>query len=377
MAIQSEFLLAINQIAAERGVEVESILTAVEAAISAAYRKDHELSEEDLIECKIDRETGEISMSLNGKDVKSEGLGRVAAQTAKQVMAQKIREAEKEAMMVEFETKIGSIENANIQRMVGPDVIVEIGKITALLPSTEQIKGEWYKSGQKIKVFLLRIDEDLNGGNLIVSRNTPLMLQALFENEVPEISNGTVEIKSIAREAGSRSKVAVISNAEGVDPIGACVGQRGTRIEAIMNELKDEKVDIIEWKDNIADFIRNSLSPSKPVSVEIDEENHSAIVIVPDDQQSLAIGKEGQNVRLAAKLTGWDIDIKGESEESSVEVSEVKDDIFEGLDEKIVEKLKTNNINTKEDIEKVISGEIKIKGIGVSGIENIKKQFEN
>src|SRR5581483_5403963 len=174
----------------------------------------------------------------------------------------------KESMIKEFEGKLGMIETANVQRMAGPDVIVEIGKATALLPASEQIKGERYRSGRKLKVYLLNIDKNLAGGTLFVSRNTPLMLQALFANEVPEISNGSVEIKAIAREAGSRSKVAVSSNVEGIDPIGSCVGQRGIRIDAIMNELGNEKVDIIEWSDDTQKFIKNALSPAKPISVQ-------------------------------------------------------------------------------------------------------------
>ncbi len=376
MAILSEFLLAINQIAAERSINVEDVLGAVEFAVAAAYKKDHSVDEEDLVEATIDRETGEIQISVNGKTVQSEGFGRIAAQTAKQVIFQKIREAEKESMIKEYEGKIGSIETANVQRMAGPDVIVEIGKATALLPSSEQIKGERYRSGQKLKVYLLNIDKTTTSGNIIVSRNTPLMLHSLFENEVPEISNGSVEIKALAREAGSRSKVAVFSNVEGIDPIGSCVGQRGIRIDAIMNELGNEKVDIIEWNEDIARFIKNALSPAKPVAIKIDEANHSALVIVPDDQQSLAIGKEGQNVRLAAKLTGWDIDIKGETEMNEVAKapapSEESTDIFPGLDKKISEKLILAGINTKEQLEKVASGETKVKGVGPKAVDVIK-----
>lgn len=382
MAIQSEFLLAINQIAAERGIDVDSVLKAVEFAVAAAYKKDHDVAEEDEVEAYIDRETGDILVKVNEKEADSEGFGRIAAQTAKQVIFQKIREAEKESMIRDFEGKIGTIETANVQRMAGPDVIVEIGKATALLPATEQIKGERYRSGQKIKVYLLQIDKNLAGGTLLVSRNTPLMLQSLFENEVPEISNGSVEIKALAREAGSRSKVAVFSNVEGIDPIGSCVGQRGIRIDAIMNELGNEKVDIIEWSDETGRFIKNALSPAKPIAISINEANHSAQVTVTDDQQSLAIGKEGQNVRLAAKLTGWDIDIKGETEVRetpetvSSEESPSDEGIFPGLDEKLKAKLVDAGIKTKEDLQKVVNGEVKVKGVGPKALELLKPFVE-
>jgi N utilization substance protein A len=381
MAIQSEFLLAINQIAAERGIDIESVLTAVEFAISAAYKKDHAVVEEDEVTATIDRETGDMRVFVNGKEVSSEGFGRIAAQTAKQVIFQKIREAEKESMIKDFEGKVGTIETANVQRMAGPDVIVEMGKATALLPASEQIKSERYRSGQKFKVYILGIDKTTAGGNIIVSRNTPLILQALFENEVPEISNGSVDIKALAREAGSRSKVAVTSNVEGIDPIGSCVGQRGIRIDAIMNELGNEKVDIIEWDPEIAKFIKNALSPAKPIAITIDETTKSATVVVADDQQSLAIGKEGQNVRLAAKLTGWDIDIIGESEvgkekeKKGTKKEEVAEDTANELgdiDPAIKKKLLKEGITTKEQLAHVISGELKVKGVGPKALEALK-----
>jgi len=379
MAIQSDFILAMNQIAAERGIDIESVLKAVEAAVAAAYKKDHDIPEEDVIDAFIDRETAQITIKVNGKEVESEGFGRIAAQTAKQVIFQKIREAEKESMIRDFEDKIGTIETANVQRMAGPDVIVEIGKATALLPSSEQIKGERYRSGQKLKVYLLNIDKNLAGGTLFVSRNTPLMLQSLFENEVPEISNGSVVIKALAREAGSRSKVAVFSTVEGIDPIGSCVGQRGIRIDAIMNELGNEKVDIIEWNEEIAKFIKNALSPAKPISIRTNEAEKSALVIVADDQQSLAIGKEGQNVRLAAKLTGWDIDIKGETEMSNptVDTTDVKSvnaesEVFPGLDVKISQKLSEAGIHSREQLEDVVAGKVKVKGVGPKALDAIK-----
>lgn len=371
MAVQSEFMLAINQIAAERNIDLESVLSAVEFAVAAAYKKDHEVNEEDVVEAAIDRETAAITITVNGKKVDAENFGRVAAQTAKQVIFQKIREAEKEAMIKKFEDKIGSIENANVQRMAGSDVIIEIGNATALLPAQEQIKGERYRSGQKLKVYLLAIDKASTGGNLIVSRNTPLMLQALFENEVPEISNGSVEIKAIAREAGSRSKVAVSSNVEGVDPIGSCVGQRGIRIDAIMNELGNEKVDIIEWNEDIAKFIKNALSPAKPISIELSEEKNSALVIVADDQLSLAIGKEGQNVRLAVKLTGWDIDIKGESEAANTGSTEELHavDISDALREKLAQAEVTTLLGVKE----IVAGDKIIESLSQEDIKLLKK----
>lgn len=253
-------------------------------------------------------------------------FGRVAAQTAKQVIIQRIREAERESMFDEYKEKEGQVVNGTVQRIEGRNVFVDLGKSVGVLFPSEQIEGENYRMGQHVKVYLVRVESDTKGPGLLLSRTHPEMVRHLFSLEVPEIFTGTVEIKAVAREAGSRTKIAVFSAEEGVDPIGSCVGQKGTRVQTIIDALGGEKIDIIEWNENTEKFISAALSPAKVLKVELHEEEKRAVVTVPDDQLSLAIGKRGQNVRLAAKLTGWKIDVTGgakpEEEEESVEETE-------------------------------------------------------
>lgn len=357
MAIQTDFMVAVNQISAERNIDPNEVIEAIKAAIKTGFRKyssDSEEDEEDdgsLLNVDIDSATGNISVYADKKvvesvtnpstqislkdakklekklkvgdhvevDITPEGdFGRVAAQTAKQVILQKIREAEKESVLKEFKDRVGDIETAVVQRLEGDTVLWEVRKATGYMTFEERVPSEYYKSGIRHKVLIKEIRNGMKGKQLIVSRADQEFLVALFKLEVPEIVSGSVSIKEIAREAGSRSKVAVSSNAEGIDPIGSCVGQKGVRINAIMNELKvghsEEKIDIILWDEDIQQFIANALSPAEVISVEVVDKKEKLVkVIVPDDQLSLAIGKEGQNVRLAAKLTGWRIDIQGET----------------------------------------------------------------
>ena len=261
-------------------------------------------------------------------------FGRVAAQTAKQVIIQRIREAERESMFDEYKEKEGQVVNGTVQRIEGRNVFVDLGKSVGILFPSEQIEGESYRMGQHVKVYLVRVESDTKGPGLLLSRTHPEMVRHLFSLEVPEIFTGTVEIKAVAREAGSRTKIAVFSAEEGVDPIGSCVGQKGTRVQTIIDALGGEKIDIIEWNENVEKFISAALSPAKVMSVQLFEEEKRAIVTVPDDQLSLAIGKRGQNVRLAAKLTGWKIDVAGGAkpevvEESTEETSALAEDTKE------------------------------------------------
>ncbi|HXK32137.1 MAG: transcription termination factor NusA [Candidatus Nealsonbacteria bacterium RBG_13_38_11] len=237
--------------------------------------------------------------------------GRIAAQTAKQVILQKIREAEKESVFTEYKSKEGEIVSGIVQRIEGRNVFMDVGKTLGILPREEQVPGEFYRPGQRLKVFLLKVEEMPRGPVILLSRAYPKLISKLFELEAPEVSSGQVQIKSIAREAGFRSKIAVSSETEGIDPIGSMVGQKGTRVMAVINELGGEKIDIIEYSPDSEKYIANSLSPAKVLEVKIMPKS-KAIVIVPEDQLSLAIGKDGQNVRLAAKLTGWKIDVKAE-----------------------------------------------------------------
>ena len=272
------------------------------------YNPEHHILLEDAKKMKGDAVVGEeISFPLESK----EDYGRIAAQTAKQVIIQRIREAEHGAIMSEFGGHEGDIISGMIQKMERGNVFIDIGRVTAILPREEQIPNEYYRRGERIRAYLYAVEETPRGGSLKVSRTHPKFITALFAQEAPEVASGTVEIKSIAREAGARTKIAVFSADEHVDPVGSCVGQKGIRVTTVMSELGNEKIDIIEWNADAAKFVAAALSPAKALDVKINETEHTASVEVADDQLSLAIGKGGQNVRLAAKLTGWRIDIKG------------------------------------------------------------------
>jgi N utilization substance protein A len=283
---------------------------------------------------KIKKEVGledEIVFPLETK----EDFGRIAAQTAKQVIIQKIREAEKSGTMEEFGKKEGEIVHGIVQRVEKGNVFVDLGKTVAILPSEEQISKEHYRAGERIRAFLYRVEETPRGINLRLSRTHPKFIEELFKVETPEIASGVVEIKNIAREPGSRSKVAVYSNDQHIDPVGSCVGQRGVRVSTVMSELGGEKIDIIEWSEDPQKFITDALSPAKIISVSLDEDVRRASVLVTEDQLSLAIGKGGQNARLAAKLTGWKVDIHSVQKEAG---NENKDEVVDETSGEITEK---------------------------------------
>ncbi len=336
-------MIAITQLAAEKNLPREVILEAMEAALISAYKKDSDL--EGNIVVHIDRETGdhrvyreervvaqvedpkaEISLQDAKKtkpdatiddvistEVHPSHAGRIAAQTAKQVVLQRLREAEREMVFEEFSNREGDVVSGIVQRIDAKHIVVDLGKTEAILPPGEQVRTEHYRAGQRLKFYLLEVHRSLKGPQLVLSRTHKNLLRRLFELEVPEIYRGTVEIKSIAREAGYRSKVGVSARQEGVDPVGSCVGLRGIRIQNIVNELSGERIDVVQWDADPSRFVANALSPAQVLTVHIAEDDNTASVIVPDRQLSLAIGREGQNARLAAKLTGWRIDIKPES----------------------------------------------------------------
>src|SRR5918998_1213441 len=338
--MKSDFYTAIAQIAAERGIPREAVLSSVEHALKTVYKKMANTEEEVSVEMEPGtgsmhvfvhkRVVNEIEDPLTdmllteattyapdaqvGDEIKiertPENFGRIAAQTAKQVVLQRIRDYERDTVYDEFQDKQGEVLNGTVQRADSRAVIVELGKAEAVMPVREQVPTERYRPGQRVKVLLVEVNRDQRGPQLIVSRSHPNLIRRLFESEVPEIYSGAVEIMEVAREPGLRSKVAVAARQGKVDPVGSCVGIRGVRIQNIVNELYGEKIDVIEWSPDTAQFIANALSPAKPSSVTLDEPNKVATVIVPTDQMSLAIGKEGQNARLAYKLTGWRIDIK-------------------------------------------------------------------
>lgn len=384
MSMTSEFITAINQISAERGIDKVEIFQALEEAILVAYKKEKfglEVPEEEKQpnwSAELNRETGEFKLIASkevvkkAKDVEkeislseaemispnvevgdiiqiempSEDFGRIAAQTAKQVILQKIRESEKEAIISEYSDKVGEIFTALMQRMQRGEVIFEIGKATATMPQEEQISNEFYRLGERYKVLL----KDIVDSQMIVSRADSDFLVGLFKLEVPEIESGVLEVKAVAREAGSRSKMAVTSHQDGVDPIGSCVGQRGIRIANVMNELGEEKIDIIEWDEDPEKFIANSLSPAKIDDVKVEED--TATVTVPNDQLSLAIGREGQNVRLAWKLTGYKIDIVPADPDAIEEEKESEEQVEEKEEEVPVEEVKEEVVEEKVAEEK-------------------------
>ncbi|HCU70926.1 MAG TPA: transcription termination/antitermination protein NusA [Candidatus Moranbacteria bacterium] len=304
----------------EKEVKTEEVLESDEERLPR-YNPERDLTVEDAREIKKNAKLGEI---IEIELEQHQDYGRVAAQTAKQVIIQRIREAERDSMFDEYKNREGEIIAGVVQRIEGRNVFIDLGKSVGILFPSEQAQGESYRIGQRLKVYLAKVEEGSKGPGITLSRIHAEMVRKLFELEVPEIFAGTVEIKAIAREAGDRTKIAVYSAEPGIDPIGSCVGQKGTRVQAVIDELGGEKIDIILWNEDIKKFIAAALSPAKVVSVDTREENKEATISVPEDQLSLAIGKRGQNVRLAAKLTGWKIDILGvkAAKEESEEVSE-------------------------------------------------------
>jgi N utilization substance protein A len=313
----SEFKLAIAQVATERGISPEDVISSIKSAMIKAYIRDfggtadkEKLAEE--ITVNIDEETGETRLfDLNGKDITPSGFGRIAANAARGVISQKIRESEKQMILAEFKDKIGEIMIGTIFRIEDGFIIVDLGKTQGIMPYSEQVQSESYYLNQKIKVLVKEVRQGVKGTEVIVSRSSADFVKKLFEAEVPEIANGTVEIVAIAREAGSRTKMAVTSDDDKIDPVGSCVGQKGVRVQSIITELLGEKIDIIPYATSTEKFIASALSPARVTEVVIDEAENKAVVSVPEDQLSLAIGKDGQNVRLAFKLTKWKMDIKG------------------------------------------------------------------
>ena len=383
------------QLEEERGIPQAKIIEAIEAALATAYKKEYGKKGQ-IIRCSFDLDSGKtdfyqvkivvdnsrVIMPEEDEDTLPENderirfnsehhittddakfikkgakvdeevvfpleiktdFGRIAAQTAKQVIIQKIREAERESVVSEYGAREGEIISGTVQRVERGNIYLDMGRAVAVLPYEEQIPGERYRQGERIRAFLFRVEDATKGVFLKVSRSHPKFLEALFKTEVPEINTGTVEIKAVAREAGARSKVATFSNDSHIDPVGSLVGQRGVRVSTVMSELAGEKIDIIEWSEDPAQFIEDSLSPAKVVNVDLDEAEHKATVTVSEDQQSLAIGKGGQNVRLAAKLTGWKIDI------TSVKGEEVTETEGKSIDEE-VDEIETNLSEEKEVI---------------------------
>ncbi len=403
--MKNEFILAFNEICESRGLKKDEVIDALETALVSAYRRDNNVSSLQEISAEIDPRTGEPTVyaqkevvedifdsrtevlieeaQQNGypdaqlgdlvmADSTTVGFGRIAAQTAKQVLLQRVREAEREQLYEDFSEREGELINGTVQSVSGQHLTIGLGRTEAIMPKSQQVPGERYRAHDKIRVYVLEVRRTNRGPQIFVSRNHRNLLRRLLELEVPEIYNGQVDIKSIAREAGQRSKVAVQALQPGVDPVGACVGMRGVRIQSIVRELNDEKIDVIEWDASQTTFIAKALSPARVAHVFLDEnptDGKTAVVIVPDDQLSLAIGREGQNARLGAKLTGWRIDIKSLTEAANDSLNNLDSPLADQdivgnteLIEKakiIIEKKAANRPITSEDyytLDKIVGG---------------------
>ncbi len=353
----AELKAVVEYMESERSVEREVIILAIEAALQSASEKDE--GDEDHLRLEINRKTFEIKAYRtlsDGSEIEStpRKLGRIAAQSAKQTIMQKIRMAEKERVFEEFKDRVGEIITGTVTRFDRSDVIIDIDHAEAVMPSKERVPTEEYEIGERIRAYILDVRERERGPEIVLSRNHPDFVRCLFELEVSEINDGTMEIKGIAREAGYRSKVAVISHDDRVDPVGACVGMRGMRVKNIVRELSGEKIDIVRWSDDISTFITNSLAPACLKHVEADEETQTVIVTVEADQLSLAIGKRGQNARLTSKLTGWRVDIQKDEEsmdfEERVAVAVTKLATVEGIGDEFAEYLVFSGFLTLEGI---------------------------
>jgi len=431
---------ALSQISEEKGISQEKVIETIEMALAAAYKKEYG-EKGQIVRTKFNPKTGDVKFSQikivvdasmlkpelkegegepavepeteegekkirfneerhimideakkisakGGKDAASgdelefiletrEDFGRIAAQTAKQVIIQRIREAEREAVWNEYKDKEGELVSGIIQRVETHNTFIDLGKTIAIFPKEEQVFSEKYYIGTRMKFYILSVNSDPKGPGIVLSRSHPKMISRLFELEVPEIGAGTVEIKSIAREAGNRTKIAVASNEEGVDPVGSCVGQKGTRVAAVISELSGEKIDIIEWSEDPEIFVANAMSPAKVTKIEMMPRRHTAKVYVPENQLSLAIGKAGQNVRLAAKLTGWKIDVAGATLTSEgLKEGALLEDLA-GVGEKTAQLLHDAGFNTPEDIlNSSVDKLTEVEGIGEKTAEKIFKSAQ-
>ncbi len=394
--MNGELLTVLDHLEREKGISREILIEAVESALLSAAKKTLASKTDDVL-VKIDRQTGEIKVYSDGKEMPSGDFGRIAAQTAKQIIIQKIREAERDVIFTDYQARIGSVITGTVYRFEKGNIVVDLGKTEGFIPKGEQSQKENFRQGDRIKAYVLEVRKTGKGPQIVLSRGNPGLVKKLFELEIPEIYEGIVETKSISREAGDRTKIAVYSKDEKVDCVGACVGMRGSRVKNIVKELQGEKIDIVRWSNDMKEYIIAALNPAKVSEIKLDKEARKALVTVDDDQLSLAIGKKGQNVRLAAKLTGWDIDIKPKAAlvEAAVsipgeEISAVKEEpkakkekakqkesdiaSLPGVGPKTVKLLEDAKLDSVEAIASSSVEEItKIKGIGEKTAEKILK----
>ena len=374
--MNGELLSVLEHIEREKGISRDILIEAVESAMVSAVRKVIGQKDEENISVKMDPETGSIKVFAAGKEIRSDEFGRIAAQTAKQVIIQKIREAERDVIFREFYTRKGTIVTGGVHRFEKGNVIVDLGKVEAILPRAELLPRERYKQGERIKAYITNVERTPKGSTVTLSRRDEGMVKKLFELEIPEITDGIVEIKSIAREPGDRTKIAVTSKDDRIDCVGACVGMRGQRVKNIVGELQGEKIDIVRYNDDIREYIKAALSPAEIAQIKVDKELKKAEVVVEDDQLSLAIGRHGQNVKLASKLVGYSIDVKGRSnthdmqrakQESALSISDLP-----GVGKKAEEALISAGYKTIDDIAKSsVEALTEVKGIGKKTAEKI------
>ncbi len=360
--MNAEFLAVLDHLTREKGIDREVIIEAVEAALVSAARKALASPTAD-ITVKIDRDTGAIKIQQEGKELPSAGFGRIAAQTAKQVIFHKIREAERSVIFAEFSPRAGSLITGTMHRFDRGAIIVDLGKTEALLPKREQSPKESFRPGDRVRAYCIEVNKTAKGPQIILSRAHPHLVLELFKLEVPEINQGIVEIKSIAREPGDRSKIAVTSKDEKIDCVGACVGMRGTRVKDIVRELHGEKIDIIRWGPKLEEFVASALSPAKTAEIRVSRDKKRVEVIVDDDQLSLAIGKKGQNVRLASKLSGVEIDVRSRAQAAELAKLSIAD--LPGVGPKLKEALEAAGYKTVDALARLTLEELcQVKGVG-------------
>ena len=374
--MSQELLAIIEQIERERGIKKEVLIEAIQSALLSAAKKVIDAKPGEELKIELDPETGKIKAFKNNEEIKSIDFGRIAASTARQVIIQKMREAEKDVIFHEFQSRVGEIVSGTVYRFEKGNIVVDLlGKAEGIIFKHEQSPKEEFRQGQRIRAYVLEVKRESKGPQIILSRTHPNLVKKLFELEVPEIYEGIVEMKSISRQPGERTKIAVWSKNEKVDSVGACVGMRGNRVRNIVNELQGEKIDIVRYNEDIKEYIKNALSPAQVSEIRLDKDRQRAGVIVENDQLSLAIGKHGQNVRLACRLIGWELDIRTKEiagaevkkEEAKISLEQLK-----GVGEKTLLNLQEAGISTIEDILKAKTEDLtQIKGIGQKKAEKL------
>jgi N utilization substance protein A len=375
--MSQELLAIIEQIEREKGIKKDVLIEAVESALLSAAKRVIDLKPDEELKVELDRNSGKIRAFRNGGEVTSIDFGRIAASTARQVIIQKMREAEKDVVFNEFQGKVGEIVSGTVYRFEKGNVVIDLlGKAEGLLLKREQSANEEFKQGQRIRALLLDVKKETRGAQIILSRTHPNLVKKLFELEVPEIYEGIVEIKAISRQPGERTKISVYSKNDKVDSVGACVGMRGNRVRNIVNELYGEKIDIVRFHEDIREYIKNALSPAKVSEIKLDKEKMKAEVIVEDDQLSLAIGKHGQNVRLASRLIGWELDIrtKAQALAQAEEAKAAQEAQAEAEEEKgeAKPKKKEKKVKKEQKEKKSAAGLEDLPGIGEKTLENLK-----